>query len=73
MMKKIKRLSVLIVAGFFIFAPPGTLILGAFLVLVLLRNNRILVACALCLAALLTLCVLFRKKIVRWLGAKGKV
>jgi hypothetical protein len=70
MLKKIKSITGLIIAGFFIFAPPGTLIIGGFIILVFLRDKWLLVGSALSLAALLVACLLLRKKFV--LRQRGK-
>lgn len=37
-MKRFKRIAILLVAGFFAFAPPGTLIFGLFLLLAVVKS-----------------------------------
>ena len=64
-MKRIKAIVILITTGFFMFAPPGTLILGIFLILGLVGDNWLLVGVALCLGTLIVMWLFFRKKSAR--------
>jgi len=50
-MKRIKRVLLVLLAGFLAFAPPGTLILGFILLIGLFRNSPLAVGCVLALAA----------------------
>lgn len=63
-MKRFKRIAVILVAGFFAFAPPGTLIFGLFLLLAVVKS--LWARLALLVAALLTLVwVLARRRRAR--------
>ena len=64
MVKRLKRLAVLLVAGFFAFAPPGTLLLAAALLFGLLGKVW-LAAAAVGLAALAALWLFVKKRNAR--------
>jgi hypothetical protein len=59
-LKHLKRIAVLLFGGFIAFAPPGTLIFGAILILGLVGNFWAIVGGVLVLAALAAL-LLVRK------------
>ena len=64
MLKRLKRLALLLVAGFFAFAPPGTLLLCAALLIGLLGKVWLGVAAA-GLAALAALWLIVKKRSAR--------
>ena len=64
MLKRLKRLAVLVVAGFFAFAPPGTLIVGAAVLFGLLGKVWLTVA-ATALATLAALWLVVKKRSAR--------
>ncbi|MFL6207245.1 MAG: hypothetical protein ACJ74W_00095 [Pyrinomonadaceae bacterium] len=64
MLKRLKRFAILVVAGFFAFAPPGTLIVGTALIFGLLGKVWLTVA-ATGLAALAALWVVVKKRSAR--------
>ncbi len=70
-MKRIKAIVILITTGFFMFAPPGTLILGVPLILGLLGVNWLFVGVALCLGTLIFMWLFYRKKSA-WRSDSGK-
>ena len=62
-MRSLKRKAGLLLAGFLLFAPPGTLIVGALLLLGLVRNVWVLAG--LVLAAALVAVQLYRRGFIR--------
>lgn len=62
-MRSLKRKAGLLLAGFLLFAPPGTLVVGALLLLGLVRNVWVLVGLA--LAAALVAAHLYRTGFIR--------
>ena len=64
MLKRLKRLALLLIAGFFAFAPPGTLLLGAALLIALLGKVWLGIAAA-GLAALAALWLVVKKRSAR--------
>lgn len=62
-MRSLKRKAGLLLAGFLLFAPPGTLVVGALLLLGLVRNVWILAGLA--LAAALLAAHLYRRGFIR--------
>ena len=67
MLKKLKRLALVAVAGFFAFAPPGTLIVGAALLVAFFGRVWLAVAAAVLAAGAITL-LLVRKRDARRRG-----
>ena len=61
-MKRLKRIALLLVAGFFAFAPPGTLIFGALLVAGLVKNFWLRLALV---ALVALLAALFLRRLLR--------
>jgi hypothetical protein len=59
-MRRLKRIAVLLLAGFLTFAPPGTLIFGAILILGLIGNVWVIVGVIVSLIILTTLLLLRR-------------
>jgi hypothetical protein len=64
-MKRIKRVLLLMLAGFLAFAPPGTLIVGFILLVGLLRNYPLAVGCVLACTAALAVWLLWRRRSAR--------
>ena len=64
-MKRIKRVLLVLLAGFLAFAPPGTLILGFILLIGLFRNSPRAVGGVLALAAAGAAWLLWRRLSVR--------
>ena len=62
-MRRLKRVVGAVLAGFLLFAPPGTLIFGALLLIGLVRNVWALAGIALAAVALLAY----------WLYRKGSI
>ncbi len=61
-MKHFKRIAALLITGFLAFAPPGTLIFGALLILGLIGNVWVAAVGALLLAAIAAAVLLVYKK-----------
>lgn len=61
-MKSPKRIAVLLITGFFAFAPPGTLIFGLMLIIGIVGNVWLVVTGALGLAALCALWLVLRRR-----------
>ena len=59
-MRRLKRAAGALLAGFLLFAPPGTLVFGALLVIGLVGNVWVLAAGGIALAALLAV-LLYRR------------
>ncbi len=53
-MRRIKRTAGVLLAGFLMFAPPGTLVFMFLIIVGLVRNTWLIVAGVLCLAGLAT-------------------
>lgn len=64
-MKRLKRKAGLLLAGFLLFAPPGTLVVGALLLLGLFRNYAWVVAGLLLAVAALAAAHLYRRGFIR--------
>ena len=62
--KRLKRVAIMLVAGFFAFAPPGTLIFAAALALGLLGKFWLLAGLC-CLVALAGVWLLLRRRAAR--------
>ena len=52
-MRRLKRLLALLLTGFIMFAPPGTLLLGAALITALFGRIGLIIAIALCALGLI--------------------
>lgn len=63
--KRPKRLAVVLLAGFFAFAPPGTLIFLFLLLLALVKDVRIIIGSALVLLALVVALFILRRRRAR--------
>jgi hypothetical protein len=64
-MKKIKRILLVLLAGFLAFAPPGTMIVSTLLLIGLLRNYPLAAGCVLACAAALAAWLLWRRRSAR--------
>ncbi len=64
-MKHLKRIAVLLITGFLAFAPPGTLIFAAILIVGLIGNVWLAVAGLLGLVALAALLLIRRNAVKR--------
>jgi len=70
MQQRLKRVTVLLVAGFFAFAPPGTLVLAAALLFGVLGRAWLGLA-ALCLAAFVALWLYLKLRKAQRVGQKN--
>ena len=61
-MKRAKRTAGVLLAGFLMFAPPGTMIFLFLIILGLVRNVWLIVGSVLCLAALGALWLLRKRR-----------
>jgi chromate transport protein ChrA len=64
-LRRLKRKAGLLLAGFLLFAPPGTLVVGALLLLGLFRNYPWVVAGLILAAAALLAAQLYRRGFIR--------
>jgi hypothetical protein len=63
--KSPKRIGAILLAGFFAFAPPGTLIFGFMLILAVVGNRRIVIAGAVVLIAIAATWLMVRRRRLR--------
>jgi membrane protein implicated in regulation of membrane protease activity len=69
--KYFKRIAILLAAGFIAFAPPGTLIVGALLILGLIGKRWFAAACVLSLCAVAAILFVRRNSTKRGLARRG--
>jgi hypothetical protein len=60
--KRIRRIAVLLVAGFLAFAPPGTMIVSLLLVWALIGRTWFIVACVCCVSLAAAALILRRRR-----------